>query len=214
MQRHILVDERRYRRLRLLVRKLAQERKKQATKIDIVCNDLIGAQRAFIKRLETISFTANFYELIMGTTDLSGLLQVAGHVIRERMGDARVAFFLRGANSFELHVCEHERPITMGSESLEQLFTAELVGSICEANQICKLDDLYAMGLAGDPTKLNKISAATIPLGQLGSCLGFILVWRSSKAEFSGEQLRTVAAIGPGLSQAIRCCQSLLHSAK
>ena len=55
----------RYRRLRLLIARLNKERKKQAKKTDILCNDLIAAQRGFIKRLGTISFAADFYEAIV-----------------------------------------------------------------------------------------------------------------------------------------------------
>ena len=84
----------RHRRLCLLIRKLNKERKKQAQKIDILCNDFISAQRDFIKRLNTINFTANFYEAIVGISDLSGLLYTAGKLIKGEIPDSNVAFFL------------------------------------------------------------------------------------------------------------------------
>ena len=86
----------RYRRLRLLIGELNKERKRQAKKIDILCNDFISAHRDFIKRLNTINFTANFYEAIVGTTDLSGLLYTAGKLIKDEIPDSKVAFFLLG----------------------------------------------------------------------------------------------------------------------
>ena len=58
-------DKQRHRRLRLLIKKLNKDRKKQNQKIDILCNDFIGAQRNFIKRLGIINFVANFYESIL-----------------------------------------------------------------------------------------------------------------------------------------------------
>ena len=64
-------SKQRKKRLRLLIGKLNKERKKQAKKIDILCNDLIAAQRDFIKRLSTISFTADFCESIIGVSDLN-----------------------------------------------------------------------------------------------------------------------------------------------
>ena len=42
----------RHKRVRLLVKKLNTKRKKQAQKIDILCNDFIAAQRDFIKNLK------------------------------------------------------------------------------------------------------------------------------------------------------------------
>lgn len=125
------MDEQRHRRVRLLVRKLNKERKKQAQKIDILCNDLIAAQRSFIKRLGTISFIANFCESILGTTDLNNLLYTAVRIVKAETADASVVFFLKssdgpscslkaGASSipasadFELFAFDSTQPITFG----------------------------------------------------------------------------------------------------
>ena len=200
-------NKQRHRRLRLLIRELNKERKKQAKKIDILCNDLIAAQRNFIKRLNTISFTASFYEAIVGTTELNTLILTAGKLIKDEIPDSNVAFFLRQGESFELHMFESEKPINLEKEHLENCFTAELVSNICKLNKICTLDDMFAMGLQGKLTVLNKISAVTMPLGQLGSSLGFILIYRSSQNKLTIDELNNIAAIAPGLSRAIQSCQ-------
>lgn len=93
------MDEQRHRRVRLLVKKLNKERKKQAQKIDILCNDLIAAQRSFIKRLSTISFIANFCESIVGATDLNNLLYTAVRIIKAETADASVIFFLKNSDA-------------------------------------------------------------------------------------------------------------------
>jgi len=202
----------RYRRLRLLIKKLNKERKKQAKKVDILCNDLIAAQRDFIKRLDTISFTANFYETIVGTTDLNSLILTAGKLIKDEIPDANVAFFLCQADSFELHMFESDQPIAMGKQRLENCFPPELVDNICKSNKLCTLDDMFAMGLQGNLTRLNKISAVTVPLGQLGPPLGFILIYRSSQNKLTPDELNNVAAVTRGLSRAIVSCQVFSHS--
>jgi hypothetical protein len=202
----------RHRRLRLLTKKLNKERKKQAKKIDILCNDLITAQRDFIKRLNTISFTANFYETIIGTTDLSSLIFAAGKHIKDQISDANIAFFLRKAENFELHMFETDRPIMPEKQQLENCFTPELVENICKSNKICTLDDMFSMGLAGNPACLNKVSAVTIPLGLLGPSLGFILIYRSSKNKLNLEELNNISAITSGLSRAIASHQVPLRS--
>jgi len=208
------VDEKqRHRRLRLLVSELNKERKKQAKKIDILCNDLIAAQREFIKRLGTISFTANFYEAIVGITELSTLVLTAGKLIKNESPDSNIAFFLRQAENFELHLFESEKPITLEKQDLENCFTAELVSNICKSNKICKLDDMFAMGLQGKLTALNKISAVTVPLGELGSSLGFILIYRSSQNKLTTDELNNITAIAPGLSRSIQSYQVLSHQA-
>jgi hypothetical protein len=200
--------------LRLLVKKLSQDRKKQAKKIDVLCNDLIGAQREFIRQLETISFTAGFYELIVGTTDLSTLLHIAGSVIRENIPEANVVFFLRQPNSLELHAFESDESALPEKHAIERCFTPELVSNLCKVNKICTIEDMFAMGLEGNLARLNEVSAATIPLGQFGSSLGFVLLYRSSENKLTCNQLRNMAAIAPGLSRAIQSCQALLHSSQ
>lgn len=203
----------RYERLRLLISKLNKERKKQAKKIDILCNDLIAAQRDFIKRLDTISFAADFYETIVGTNDPSSLILTAGKLIKDEVTDANVSFFLRQADCFKLHMFESDQPILPEKESVENCFTPEVIDSICKSNKVCTLDDMFAMGLGGNLTSLNKISAATIPLSQAGPSLGFILIYRSVQNKLTADELKKIAAIGVGLSRAIASCQGLHCSA-
>jgi len=184
-----------------------------AQKIDILCRDLISAQRNFIKRLGTISFTANFYEAIIGTNDLSDLLCTASKLIRDEIGDCNVVFFLFGADHLALHTFESGQPITHEHQHLENYFTPEIVDNICKANKLCTLDDMFAMGLQGNLIKLSEISAFTIPLGQFGSSLGFILVYHTSQNTVTAEELSKVSVVTCGLSRAIQSCQMLLHSA-
>jgi len=207
------MDHTRQEKMRLLISKLNKERKKQAKKIDILCNDLIAAQRDFIEKLKTISFTANFYEAIVGTTDLSSLFYTAGKLIKEEIPDANIAFFLRQEDNFELHLFESDRPITLEKQRPENCFTSEWVDNICKLNKICTLDDMFAMGLQGNLIGLNKISAVTIPLGLFGPSLGFILIYRSSQNKLTPDELNNISAVTRGLSRAIQARQVLLHSA-
>ena len=206
-------DKQRQKRLRLLIKKLNKERKTQAKKIDILCNDLIAAQREFIKRLDSICFTANFFEAIIGTTDLSGLLVTADKLIKDEVPDANIAFFLRQADSFALHMSESDQPITLEKQHIENCFTPELVDNICKSNKLCALDDMFAMGLQGNLIELNKISAVTVPLSRLGSSLGFILIYRSSANRLTADELNNISAVSCGLSRAIASRQPLCRLA-
>lgn len=205
------MDHKRYERLRVLIHKVNKQRKKQAQKIDILCNDLIAAQKDFIKRLDTISFTANFYGSIVGTGDLNELLYTTGKLIQEEIADSNVAFFLRQTEGFKLHIFESNGE-TGEQQHIENFFTAELVDNICKSNKLCTLNSLFAMGLEGNLGQLNKISAVTIPLSHLGSSLGFILIYRSVQNKLTESELNNVCAVTPGLSQAIASCQALCHS--
>jgi len=206
-------DKQRHRRLRLLIKKLNKDRKKQNLKIDILCNDLIAAQRNFIKRLGIINFAANFYESILGTTDLNKLLYTAVEVIKAENEEANITFFLRQEESFELHMFESGRPIPIEKQYIESCFTPELMDNISKSNKVCTIDDMFAMGLNGNLNELNKISAVTIPLGLLGSSLGFILVYRSSESKLTTDEIGRISYVISGLSRAITSCQALSSAA-
>jgi len=213
-------DKQRYKRLRLLIKKLNKARRKQAQKIDILCNDLIAAQREFIRRLGTISFVATFCESIVGTTDLDGLLATAVRLIKTEIGQTNITFFLYrdqapGADSVQVHMFESSDETALdsvataeaGPGQLESYFSPELVENICKSNKVCHLNDMFAAGLQGNLAELNKISAVTIPLGQFGSSLGFILI--SSQDRITAEEVQMISSVTYGLSQAIASCQAL-----
>lgn len=198
--------EQRNNRLRQLIRKVNQRHKKQAKQIDILCNDFVAAQRDFIKKLDSISFSAYFYRAIVGKTDLNSLLHTAGKVIKKEIGEGNAAFFLRNGDSFELHSTNRQESLNSDRQRLEECFTKELVDNVCRSNRICDLDFLVGMGLQGNPVMLKKISAATVPLSRFGASVGFVLIYRSSSNAFSEENISCIAAIMPGLSEAIGAC--------
>lgn len=200
-----------YKRLRQLFRKLNIERKKHAQKIDILCNDFVAVHRDFIKTFQAINFTTNFYESIVGETELGNLLDTAGQAIKEQIGDANVAFFLRWQNSFKLHMFENT-PISLEQQDIINCFTPELVVNICEANKQCSLDELLEMDLHANPAMLKDISALTIPLGQFGLSLGFILIYYPSKNVLPTDNLNRISSIIPGLSRAITACRMLVQT--
>jgi hypothetical protein len=217
-------DKQRHKRVRLLVKKLNKKRKKQAQKIDILCKDFISAQRDFIKSLKAISFIANFYESLIGITDLNSLLYTAVKSIKEETADATVTFFLRqappvsvltestGPGNFELYMFESKQPIALEKQHLENCFSAEVMDNICKSNKVCTLDDMFAMGLQSSLMGLNNISGVTIPLGLHGSSLGFILICRSSENPLTDDEIGNVSAVSYGLSCAIQSCQAMLRS--
>ncbi len=205
-------DTQRHKRLRLLTKGLNKDRKRQALQIDILCNDLIAAQRGFIKMLKTVSFTASFYESIVGMIDLNDLLFTAFKQIRRENDDTRIAFFLRQEESFETHVFDSGRPPALGKEQLEDCFSQELTESICQSNKVCSLEDIFEMGLQGDFTGLNGASAVTIPLGAFGPSSGFILICRSADDRLTADEIENISAVTSGLSQAIARCRTLAHA--
>jgi len=198
----------RHRRLRLLLRQHNRQRKQQAKKIDILCNDLIAAQRHFIQKLSHVGFAANFYKALLGSSDLRTLLAQAGQLIQQDVPGAAVAFFLRQTDGCELHVAKGQGA---DGQRLEECFTDDLIESVCKANRPCVLDDLLGMGLAAHPTLLRSVSMVTLPLNDLGRSLGFVLLSRATAHPLSADEVERVSLITCGLSRAIRGCSLTLH---
>ena len=194
-----------------MLKKLNKERKKQSRQIDILCNDLIGAQRNFIKRLGTISFIASFCESIIGTTDLNSLLCTAARIIKAETADANVIFFLRQGEQFQLHVFENptlspDGKAAFDRQHLETCLTPELVDNVCKSNKVCTLDEMFALGLQGNPVGLARLSVVSIPLAMPGLSLGFMLLARPSENRLTCDEIERVASAGYALSKAIGGC--------
>jgi len=147
----------------------------------------------------------------MGTADLNVLLSTSSKLIRGKVIDANVSFFLRQAESFELHMFESDQPIALEQQRLENCFSAEVVDNICKSNRLCTIDDMFSMGLQGNLNRLNKVSAVTIPLGLFGSSSGFVLIYRSSKNRLTTDEINDICSVKCGLSRAIASCTTV-HS--
>ena len=193
----------RNKRVRLLVKKLNAERKNQAQKLDIICNDLITTQRDFISTVNLLAFTSNFYESIIGLADLKSVFYCAAKLIKHQLGELNITFFLPKDNNFEIYVFENEQP-QPGQFNPSECFTPELVDAVCKSNEICNLNSLVSMGLEVNPSALKKISAATVPLGSFGVSEGFILMYRNSEIDFTTTQLNYLTSISTGFARAIQ----------
>lgn len=205
-------NETRNKRLRLLISRFNKQRKKQAKQIDILCNDIITAQKDFIKALKIIGFAADFYGAITGVTNLNELLCTAGSYIQKHTPEANVAFFLLNADNFELHVFENEQPIDLEDKRIENFFSTELVANISKSHQICTIDDMLGMGLQCSPVWLEKISTVAVPLSAGGNATGFVLIYRSSNNPLTADELKAAAQITPGLSRSIVSCRESVSS--
>jgi hypothetical protein len=199
-------------RLRLLVRQLNRRRKQQASQIDILCHDLIAAQRTFLDRLQGVSFAAQFYKALLGSTDLNDLLERAGRSLREELPEAGVSFFLRQPDGCELHTAQAEEAGPSQDARPEDCLPPDLVDSICKANRPCTREDMLGMCPAGSLKRLDRLALATLPLSDLGRPLGFLLLYRLAPQVLTAAELQRVSLVLCGLSQAIRSARTPLHA--
>ncbi|MFC1763415.1 hypothetical protein ACFL6U_15220 [Planctomycetota bacterium] len=196
--------ETRHQRLRNLVRQLNRQRKQRGKQIDILCNDLIEAQRDFIQRLGTISMTASFYQSLLGLYSHSDVLDTAGRFLQEILPETRIVFCLPQDGQCLLHRVVHAAPKNM--MELEQHFDPETIDAIAKAQTRCDVDAMVSLGLQMNPSLLAEVTAITIPL--IHGCLpqGFILLTRTQAQTFKSEELIRAEALTGGLAQALSAC--------
>jgi len=202
-----------HRRVRLLVRKLNKARKKQAKQIGILCHDLIDAQRDYNRRLSVIGLAAGFYKSILGINDLDTLLTVASEHMVETTDVAQVVFVIRTENNCKSYVCGDSTLPMERDIRLEQLFSSEVMDSICNSRRPCTMDDMLAMGLQIRPKDFSQVSALTIPLTDGACARGFMLLYQENGHPLSKIQIKQLMSISGGLSKAITACEMLARSA-
>ena len=162
------MDKERYKKVRLLIRRLNKARRQQTKQIDILCNDMVSAHSDFVEQLKKLTFTVNFYHSLLGQSKPAALLDTAIEVIQSCAANSNVAIFLTESEGFQLHTTGQNKPTELNVAKLESYFTQELVDKICRANWVCSLDDMFEMGLEGNLAELGKISAAAIVLERFG----------------------------------------------
>ncbi len=193
----------RYIRLRLLLKRLNQQRKRQASQIDILCHDLIGAQRSFVNRLQDIGFAAEFYRSLLGCTDIDGVLARAGRIIKQELPGTGVTFFLRQPDGCTVHACAGDEAL-YGEQGPHECLDPDLVESICKRNRACTLDDILDLGADGDLTPLRRFSLVTLPLSDLGRSVGFVLIHCPRPQVLNLADVRQIGPAMRGLAQAVR----------
>lgn len=206
----------RHKRFRLLVHKLNQQRKRQANQIDILCHDLIGAQRSFLHRLQDLSFAAEFYRSLLGCTDIEAILARAGRIIKQELPGTGVTFFLRQPDGCTVHACAGDESLygeqggdpkrdtsRLGTRPHEWL-DPDLVESICKRNRPCTLDEILDLSADGDLAPLRRFSLVTLPLSDLGRSLGFALIYCPRPQVLNPADVRHIGPALRGLAQAVR----------
>ena len=186
-----------------VIRSLHTCQKKQASKIDVLCRDMVSAHREFSTKLAALSFAASYYESLLGCTDLDDLLDTAVQGIREAVKETDAAIFLLSENGFDVHIADTGVADPVEKRQFQHWFTRELVNSVSQMNRICSLDQLLRMGLQGSPAVLKTISLAAIPLGRFGQAVGLVLVYRPAHLPLQTEELSRLAAVSTGLREAI-----------
>ena len=202
------MKEERNSKLRQLVRKLNNIRRIQKQKIDILCNDIITAHGAFINNLKSFRFAADFYENLLGATNLDAIAVSAGEFFAENIAGCSTAIIFTTPDAPQIHFYSKDPQLEDIPSHIGPDLTAKMVESVCQSSQICSADDLCRMGFFAGPAVLKRISLAAIGLNNTGPALGMILLYRSSDKPLSPSELSVASSVVKGLAKAVKALQS------
>jgi len=204
-----MIDDKRYERVRGLVRECNRARKKQTKQIDVLCNGLIGAQRSFMHRLDEIAFAAGFYEAIVGRRNVDELLAAVGGFVRAELGELGLSIFVRRASSFEVHsvMLESDKD---GREFVDAV-SEGIAQEVCENSRVMGLEELPGLGLEYDPVRLGRLSGYCVPVRRGMEGAGFVIVTGKCGQLKRGDAGK-IEQVGTGLLRALESCEITMGS--
>ncbi len=172
---------------------------------------MVAAHSGFVSRLRMLNFSVAFYECLLGCADLPELLDKSANMIQSCVVNTNVAIYLRRSGCFEYHQVNENFEQDIEARNIESYFTGKRSEEICSGGNVVYLDEMDDM--CEDAELLSKVSAATVPLGRVGDCLGFILLYRYIEHRLEDEELARVAAITPGMAKAVKAMHRQLNTA-
>jgi len=199
----LAVTQKRNQRALKAIGVLKARQQKQAKQIDVLCRDMVSAHELFSLTLARLTFATSFYESLLGCGEVEEAIDRTLRLIGQNIDQAGAAIFLVEASDFEVHLATSADGGQVEKANFKTWFNRDIVHQISQTNHICTLNDMLKMGLMAPPSSLKTLSAAAVPLGRLGLGVGFILVYRSAEHPLLAEELSRVAAIAPGLREAL-----------
>jgi DNA-binding response OmpR family regulator len=196
-QQGIQRTETRLKRLRSAVRRLNNARRMVSKKVDLLCNDLVGAYGDLARQLEEVRVRESFRKTITESKDLEQMLCHTMDWLLRSTGYTNIAVYLSGDDqTFELgaymkYTIAGSKPMTdaLRKGLLEHVLREEFVHwTDREAHQL--LTDAELDHLAG-------CSVMGINCTYLGESLATILMFRDGKSPFTTEDVAALRAVAP-----------------
>lgn len=164
---------------------------------------MVSAHEQFSLKLTRLAFAASFYESLLACAGLEETLDRAVELLRADVPQSGAAIFLAEASGFDVHLAKSADQNQVEKSHFQCWFTRQIVRQISQTNRVCTLSEMLKMGLQAPPSALKTLSAAAVPLGRLGQGVGFVLVYRTAENPLLAEELSRIAAVTPGLREAV-----------
>ena len=197
--------DRKIERLRGAVRKLSAARKTVAKKVDLLCNDLVGAYGELSRQVDSVRTAEDFRKLCDATKDLEQLLCHAMDWIMRRVGFSNIAVFLatdeQGDNpdattGFQLGAYV-KYTLASSPEMIEALKEGMLRRASREGFVRMTAEESEKSLTAGELRHLRGQALVAANCTYLGESLATVILFRDGASPFTTDDADTFRAIAP-----------------
>ena len=206
------MNKERHARLRSLVHDINRQRKIQARKIDILCNDMVRAHRGLLEGLRNLSFTAGVHESLIACYDADEVFKAVSEAFSRRFGTCAAALLLVDGSDITTHCLPGNLLDTEVSE-LPSFFTAENVRSICSGNRVHLLPELLQLPVQVPPQSVANSWAVAVPLSFERRDVGVLLFFGSDATKASERLIQSATITAPAIAKALAASRQVIaHS--
>ncbi len=189
--------QRRMKTLRSAVRRLNEARKMVSRKVDLLCNDLIGAYSDLSKQFDGVRLQQGYREFISSARDLEQLLCHTMDWLLRQLGYANVGIWL-AADDERFNLGAYMKYTIQGSPELTEALEKNLVRTVVRKSMVhAKGDELKAILTPAESTHLAEQDVLAVNCTYLGDTLGAIILFRDARTPFSEDDVEALKTISP-----------------
>ena len=185
-------------RLRRAVRKLSAARRTVSQKVDLLCNDLIGAYTDLARQVDAVRFQENFRKHIATAgNDLEQLLCHTMDWLLRQVGAANVGLWLAGDDgNFQLGA--YMKHTIAGDDDVVDAMRASVLPAVARDGLLhCPGKDLPGKLTKHQRGKFATQDVLALSATYLGEPLAALVFFRDQAAAFTDEDAAVLRAVAP-----------------
>lgn len=199
----LIKNEKRLARLKSAVRKLNGARRTVSKKVDLLCNDLIGAYGDLAKQFEDVRVKENFRKTVDSADDLEQMLCHTMDWLLRQSGYANIAIYLAGDEG-EFELGAYMKYTVQGTKAVTDALCAGIVETIAR-DDFVNLSDVDAAEVL-TPAELDhmpNMGVIGVNSAYLGESLATIVMFRDGKSPFTNDDAAMLRSIAPIFAQTL-----------
>lgn len=187
----------RFEKLRAAVKRLNEARRTISRKVDILCNDLVGAYGELSRQLDVVRTQEAFRKFIEPAKDLEQLLCHAMDFLMRQLGYSNVAVWLTGEDA-DFQLGAYMKYSVAGDQVLISALKRELLPQVTRDGMVHVAAESFSERLT--PQEFHPVRGQeflAVNCTYLGESLAAVVFFRDAKSPFSTDDETLLKAISP-----------------